>query len=85
MAEYLVTDTDLTTVANAIREKAGITDQLSFPTGFAEAVSNISTGGGLTEPYVLETDDSSGNFTAAKMVVQTKIRSSQYYKCYTLT
>ena len=81
MAEYLVTDTDLTTVANAIREKAGITDQLSFPTGFAEVVSNISTGESLTEPYVLETYDSSGNLTAAKMVGPTNIRSYQYYKC----
>ena len=43
MANYLVTDTELTSVANAIRTKGGTTAQLSFPTGFVSAVNAISS------------------------------------------
>lgn len=46
MAEYLVQDTSLTAVADAIREKGGTTAPLSFPSGMAEAVRNIQSGGG---------------------------------------
>lgn len=46
MADYLVQDTSLTTVADAIREKGGTTAPLSFPDGMAEAVRNIRSGGG---------------------------------------
>lgn len=46
MAEYLVQDTSLTTVADAIRERGGTTAPLSFPAGMAEAVRNIQSGGG---------------------------------------
>lgn len=48
MAEYLVQDTSLTTVADAIREKGGTTAPLSFPAGMAEAVRNIQSGGDLS-------------------------------------
>lgn len=44
MANYIVSDTDLTSVANAIRTKGGTSDQLSFPTGFNTAIANISAG-----------------------------------------
>lgn len=40
---------DLTSVANAIRSKAGTTASLAFPTGFVDAVSKIETGGSQTE------------------------------------
>lgn len=53
MAEYLVQDTSLTTVADAIREKGGTTAPLSFPAGMAEAVRNIQSAGGPT--YVVGT------------------------------
>ena len=46
MAEYLVQDTSLTAVADAIREKGGTTAPLSFPAGMAAAVRNIQSGGG---------------------------------------
>ncbi len=46
MAEFLVKDTSLTAVADAIREKGGTTAPLSFPAGMAEAVRNIQSGGG---------------------------------------
>ena len=43
VVEYLATETDLIKVANAIRAKSGTTAKLSFPDGFALAISNIST------------------------------------------
>ena len=43
VVEYITTDTDLIKVANAIRAKSGTTAKLSFPDGFALAISNIST------------------------------------------
>lgn len=43
VVEYLTTNIDLKKVANAIRAKSGTTAKLSFPDGFALAISNIST------------------------------------------
>lgn len=48
MAEFLVQDTSLTAVADAIREKGGTTAPLSFPAGMAEAVRNIQSGADLS-------------------------------------
>jgi len=53
MANYLVTDSDLTSVADAIREKGGTSAQLEFPTGFVDAVEAIETGGGDSPMYEL--------------------------------
>lgn len=71
MANYLVTDTDLTSVANAIRTKGGTSASLTFPSGFVSAVQNIPSGGGgvttrtvtipSTPAYVYYID---GNMTA---------------------
>lgn len=60
MAEFLVKDTSLTAVADAIREKGGTTAPLSFPAGMAEAVRGIPSGGtdislGLTAATVGQT------------------------------
>lgn len=44
MANYLVTDTELESVADAIRAKGGTSADLEFPTDFVSAVSAISTG-----------------------------------------
>ena len=41
-------DTGMTVVANAIRAKAGITNQLLWPEGFKAAVDGIQTGGSTT-------------------------------------
>lgn len=58
--EYLVNGADMTTVADAIREKGGTTAPLSFPAGMAEAVRGIPSGGtdislGLTAATVGQT------------------------------
>lgn len=41
-----VLDAGLTQIANAIREKAGTSDNLAFPTAMAEAIAAIQAGGG---------------------------------------
>lgn len=46
MAHRIVDENSLKTVADAIREKAGTSDSLVFPTGFAEAIAGIQAGGG---------------------------------------
>lgn len=46
--DYKVTDTELTSVANAIRTKGGTSAQLTFPNDFVTAIGNISGGGGST-------------------------------------
>ena len=46
MANYLVTDTELTSIADAIRTKGGTSASLEFPTEFVSAIGNIPSGGG---------------------------------------
>lgn len=48
-------DTDLTSVANAIRTKGGTSAQLAFPAGFVQAIDAIPTGGGTTPFSLLST------------------------------
>ena len=54
--EYLVQGESITAVADAIREKGGTTDPLSFPAGMAEAVRNIQSGGDLSSVDVYIAD-----------------------------
>lgn len=46
MAEYITTDTELTSVADAIRAKGGTSAALAYPAGFVSAINNIPSGGG---------------------------------------
>lgn len=46
MSNYVVSDTSLGAVADAIREKGGTTAALEYPEGFVQAISDIETGGG---------------------------------------
>lgn len=46
MAEYKVSSSDMTSVADAIRTKGGTSAGLSFPDGFVDAIDAIQTGGG---------------------------------------
>ena len=55
-------EANLTTIANAIREKAGTSDALAFPAGFAEAIAGISAGGG----DILGHTFAAGSFTLAE-------------------
>ena len=51
-----VLDVNLTSVANAIREKAGSSDSFAFPQGFIDAISAIETGVNIELPngYAME-------------------------------
>lgn len=51
MSNYLVTDTELSTLAGKIRTKGGTQAQLTWPGGFNDAVDAIPTGGGGDDDY----------------------------------
>lgn len=62
MADYVVRDTQLVSVANAIRAKGGTSASLAFPAGFVSAIGDIPTGGGVTvSPLSVTTN---GTYTA---------------------
>lgn len=87
MADYLVTSTELKSVADAIRAKSGATGQLAFPAGFITAVESIQSGGGggAKEPYIEETYDSNGNLIDVNLVGYTTIRPYAFYYCQKLS
>lgn len=61
-------DSDLTSIANAIRTKGGTSAQLVFPTGFVDAIDAIETGGGDVDLFV-----SSGPFNGDLSFDVTKV------------
>lgn len=63
MANYRVSDTELTSVANAIRTKGGTSADLSFPDGFVSAIGNIPTGGGST--LITKSISANGTYAAS--------------------
>ena len=85
MAEYLVTDTELSGVADAIRAKGGTSESLTWPDGYKAAVEAIQTGGGAKEPYIEETYDAKGNLIDVNLVGYTTIRPYAFYKCTNLS
>lgn len=46
MTDYIVSGSDLTSIADAIRTKGGTSAALAFPTDFVSAIAAIPTGGG---------------------------------------
>ena len=46
-------DSDLTSIANAIRAKSGGSAPLTFPTGFVSAIGDISGGGSENEDAII--------------------------------
>lgn len=76
-------DSDLTSVANAIRAKSGGSGQLAFPAGFVSEIGNIPTGGGgewTTEGIAAGTEPSgdivlSGNTIAERAFASKPITS----------
>lgn len=65
MSNYLVTDSDLTSVANAIRAKSGGSSQLAFPAGFVSEIQAIPSGGGDKIPL-----DNTGSRTSFTLALQ---------------
>lgn len=68
MANYIVSDTDMTSVANAIRTAGGTSSPITFPSGWVTAIGNISGGG-------------SGNWMGNNpTVIYTKNTQTVYFK-----
>ena len=63
MAEYLTNTNDLTSVANAIREKGGTTELLTYPDEFVTAIQAIQTG---TKLQIIASVTSGAIVTATK-------------------
>lgn len=61
MADYLVTDTELTAVADAIREKGDTSAVLEWPNGYVSAVEDIETGGGVETAQIYADLSMGGN------------------------
>lgn len=57
-------DSDLTSVANAIRTKGGTSASLAFPAGFVSAIGNIPTGGGVSKKYIIKDGVIQSGYTA---------------------
>ena len=62
--KYLVNSADLTSVADAIRNKAGISSSISFPTGFISSITNIQTGAEIKTCTVRFVNGVEGNWGA---------------------
>ena len=60
-------DAGMTSVADAIRAKAGTTEPLAWPDGFATAISEIETGGGDSAAGVIDKSVTSITSNAAEV------------------
>ena len=56
MADYLTTDTELTSIADAIRTKGGTSAALTYPADFISAINAITTGGTYQSKSVSPTE-----------------------------
>ena len=72
MADYLTTDTELTSVANAIRTKGGTSASLVYPTGFVSAIEAISTGTDVSDTTATAGDVLSGKYFYTSSAVKTQ-------------
>ena len=69
MAVYRTTDTELTSIADAIRAKTGGSSSLIYPTGFVSAINSISTsGGGGASSNNLILKDANGDTTSTSAI-----------------
>lgn len=79
---YIVTDTDLTSIANAIRTKGGTSASLTYPSGFISAINNIPTGGSTDIEDGMITRAISGVYENSRV---STIGSYAFYYCTSLT
>ena len=79
----LYEESSVQAIANAIRTKAGTATTYKIAE-MPDAISNLPSGGGATEPYMEEVYDSDGNLIDAKLYGYTKIRDYLFYNCMNL-
>lgn len=72
MADYLTTDTELTSVANAIRTKGGTSASIIYPTGFVTAIEAISSGTDVSDTTATAGDVLSGKYFYTSSAVKTQ-------------
>ena len=72
MADYLTTDTELTSVADAIRTKGGTSASLVYPTGFVSAINAISTGTDVSDTTAAASDVRTGKYFYTSAGVKTQ-------------
>ena len=91
MTNYIVTDSELTGVADVIRSKRGTSAKLSFPEEWKTAINAISSDGSSggsyvpMEPYIEEKYDSNGNLTDFTLHGYQKLRAYLFYEQSFLT
>lgn len=83
MAEYKIVDTeqlnsDLTTIANAIREKINSEDQLNFPSDFTNAIQNISNIRVVTGSFTLAEDWGSGGTAQGNYTIECPVGAKAF-------
>ncbi len=78
---YVVNNSDLTAVADAIRTKTGGTEQMTFPTGFATAINSIQN---APPVYVEENLNEDGKFISAVVHGRTVVRGNLFNGCTNL-
>lgn len=79
VVDSVALDTQLTSIADAIRAKTGVTDSLTLDQ-MAIEIDNIQSGG-ATEPYIEEIYNSYGSLINVNMHGYTKIRRYAFYDC----
>ena len=82
MADYVVSEESLSTVANAIRTKGGTSAQLAFPAEFVSAIEDIETGGG--DPYELARKMADATITEFVDDTITSLRARAFNDCSAL-
>lgn len=85
MSNYVVTDTELTSIANAVREKTGKSTVISFPSGYVSEIESIETGGGApsgTKEISISqngtTTEDVSNFASAEITVNVPSENNFY-------
>lgn len=85
MTDYIVSSTELSSIADAIRQKGGTSASLSFPNEFVTAIQNISGGGSGAIGIVDEPDAAGGtirHITAVDLSADT-VQASYLLQGYT--
>lgn len=80
--DYLVTDTELTSVADAIRAKSGGSSSLTFPSGFISAIQGIS--GGKAFQICAGRDEVASTSYVATSMSLTVEKSATYKICWVM-
>jgi hypothetical protein len=93
MSDYIVTDTELTSVADAIRAKSGGNTSLAFPGGFVSEIESIPVGGEWTTDGIATGTQPSGDLVITSNYIEqgafshrnsvTSIRSTTVTATYT--